>query len=77
MTSDQPEPLSTANDELEHELDNVITLHQQLQKPDTLTSHQLSHSNLTFQPSNQSPNEIETRTTEFSNVNIPMRNPNY
>ena len=56
MTSDQPDPSSPFNGELEYELDNLITLQQQLQNPNTLTVHHLSQ----FRSFSESSNPVST-----------------
>ena len=53
------------NTQLSHELDNLITLQQQLQYPQTLTIHQLSLSIISSNPS----------TPTHSSNYIPLQNP--
>ena len=42
MTSDAPDPSSLVDGELEKELDSFISLQQQIQNPNTLTTYHLS-----------------------------------
>ena len=51
LTSEPSDKNSSVNTQLSHELDNFITLQQQLQHPQTLTIHQLSQSIKSFNPS--------------------------
>ena len=69
MTSDQPDPSSPLTEDLEHEVDNFITLQQQLQNDNTLTIRNLANRILfgNFQPSlhsrrNPSPSSIQKKT---------------
>ena len=61
MESDQPDPPSPFNEELESELDNFITLHQQVQKTNTLTLHHLSQSCFSSESSNPASTLEENR----------------
>ena len=61
MTSYPPDPPSPVNEELENELDNFITLQQQLQNPNTLTIHHLSQTITSSQSSNPASTNEETR----------------
>ena len=54
ITSDPPDHSSPVDTELENELDNFITLQQQLQHPNTLTTHHLSQT-ITSSESSNSP----------------------
>ena len=67
MTSDQPDPPNPFTDEQENELDNFITLQQQLQITNTLRTHQLSRSLSNSESSNQSSNAVETRAHRVFN----------
>ena len=71
-TSDQPDPPSLITEELKNDLDNFITLQQQLQNNNTLTVHQLSHSISNSESSNQSPNEIERRAHQVFERKHPI-----
>ena len=61
MKNDQPEPSSPVNEELEHELDNFITLQQLLQNTKALIIHHLSQSIYSSESSNPASTVAETR----------------
>ena len=71
MTSDQPDPSSPFNGELEYELHNLITLRQQLQNPNTLTIHQLSQFISFSESSNPASTIEETRAYRVSKRKHP------
>ena len=58
LTSEPSDSNSSVNTQIAHELDNFITLQQQLQHPQTLTIHQLSQSKILSNPS--TPNSLFT-----------------
>ena len=66
-TGDQPDPPSPVNEELENELDNFLTLQQQLQNPNTLTIHHLSQSTLSSNSSKPACTIAETRAHRLFN----------
>ena len=75
MTSDPPDLPSPVNEELENELDNFITLQQQLQNPNTLTIHHLSQTITSSKSSNASSTAEETqahRVFKRNHFNTPM-----
>ena len=55
LTSEPSYNNSSVNTQLSHELDNFITLQQQLQHPQILTIHQLSQSIISSNPSISTP----------------------
>ena len=61
LTSDPPDSLSPVDGELENELDNFITLQQQLQNPNPLTIHHLSQTITSSESSNPASTTEETR----------------
>ena len=61
MTSDPPNPHSPVDEELENELDNFITLQQQLQNPNKLTIHHLSQTMTSSESFKQASTTEETR----------------
>ena len=63
MASDQIDPPSSVNEKLEIDLDNFITVQQQLQNPHTFTIHHLSQSIFSSESSNPA------STTEESQAN--------
>ena len=75
MSSDQPDSPCPVNEELENELDNFITLQQQLQNPNTLTIHHLSQSITSSKSSNPAATIEETRAHRVfkrKHPNTPM-----
>ena len=66
LTSEPSDNNSSVNTEISHELDNFITLQQQLQHSQTITIHQLSQSKKSSNPSTRTP----------SSNYIPSPNPN-
>ena len=67
LTSEPSDNNSSVNTQISHELDNFITLQQQLQHPQTLTIHQLSQSVISSNPSTPIP------STKY----IPSRYPSF
>ena len=61
MTSDPHDLHRPVDEELENELDNFITLEQQVQKPNTLTIHHLSQTITSSVSSNLASTTKETR----------------
>ena len=55
LTSEPSDNNSSVNTQRSHELDNFITLQQQLQQPQTLTIHQLSQSIISSNPETLTP----------------------
>ena len=55
LTSEPSDNNSSENTQISHELDNFITLQQQLQHPQTLTIHQLTQSIISSNPSTPTP----------------------
>ena len=72
MTSDPPDHSSPVNTELKNELDNFITLQQQLQHPNTLTFHHLSQTMTSSVSSNPHPLLEKPEPTEYLNGNSPI-----
>ena len=52
MTSDPPEPSSAVDEELENDLDNFLTLQQQLQNPNKLKNQHLLQTMTSSESSN-------------------------
>ena len=85
MTSDQPDPPSSVTESLEKELDNFITLQQQLQYTNTLTIHQLAHSissshktpttDKTAETSDKTPTAVDYRTRRVFKRKHPNAQP--
>ena len=71
MTSDPPDHSSPVEIELEKELDNFITLQQQLQHPNTLTIHDLSQSMISSESSNSPSTTGETRAHRVFQRKLP------
>ena len=65
LTSEPSDNNDSENTQISHELDKIITLHQQLQHPQTLTIHQISRP---ITPSNPS-------TPISSSTHTPSQNP--
>ena len=76
MSSNQPDAPIPVTEELEHEVDNFITLLQQLLKSNILNIHQLSHSISTSESSTDYPTKHKKDPTESLNANISTHNPN-
>ena len=60
LTSEPSDKNSSVNIQISNELDNFITLQQQLQHPQTLTIHQLSQSIISSNPSTPTPSSNYT-----------------
>ena len=71
MTSDPPDHSSPVDTELENELDNFITLQQQLQHPNTLTIHHLSQTIPSSESSNSPSTTGETRAQRVFKRKLP------
>ena len=75
MTSDPPDHSklsSKTNTELENELDNFISLQQQLQHPNTLTIHHLPQTMKSSESSDPHPLLEKPEPTEYLNENSPI-----
>ena len=64
MTSDPPDHSIPVDTDFENELDNFITLQQQLQQPNTLTIHHLSQTITSFESSNSPSTTRENRAQQ-------------
>ena len=72
MTSDPPDHSSPVDIEFENELDNFITLQQQLQQhPNTLTIHHLSQTITSSESSNSPSTTGETRAQQVFERKLP------
>ena len=60
LTSEPFDNNSSVNTQISNELDNFITLQQQIQHPQTLTNHQLSQSITLSNPSTPTPSQNPT-----------------
>ena len=67
---------SAVNTQISHELDNFITLQQQLQQPQTLTIHQLSQSIIPSNPSTPSPSSHYTPLQNPTSSSTPSSSTN-
>ena len=77
ICSDQPDPFSPMTDnQLEHELDNFITLQQHIHNTNTLTIHQPTRSTSASESSIQSAEAEATIALEFFNANTLTQHPN-
>ena len=71
LTSEPSDNNSSMNTQLSHELDNFITLQQQLQHPQTLTIHQLSQSITSSNPSTPTPSSNYTPSQNPTSPSTP------
>ena len=77
LTSEPSDNNSSVNRQISHELDNFITLLQQLQHPQTLTIHQLSQSIISSNPSIPAPSSNYTPSQNSTPSSNPSSNRAY
>ena len=71
LTREPSDNNDSDNTQISHELDNFITLQQQLQHPQTLTIHQLSRSISSSNPSNPTPSSNYTPSQNPTSSSTP------
>ena len=76
LTSEPSDNNDSANKQISHELDNFITLQQQLQHPQTLTIHQLSQSIRSSNPSTPTPSSQYTPSQNPTSSSTPSSSTN-
>ena len=76
LTSEASDNNISVKTQLSHELDNFITLQQQLRHPQTLTIHQLSHSIIYSNPSTQTPASHYTPSQNPTSSSTPSSSTN-
>ena len=71
LTSEPSDNNFSVNKQISHELDNIITLQQQLQHPQTPTIHQLSQSIISSNPSTPTPSSDYTLSQDPTSSSNP------
>ena len=77
LISDLSNNNSSVHTQISHELDNFITLQQQLQHPQTLTIHQLSQSIISSNPSSPTPSSTPASSTNRAQRNLKRKIPQH
>ena len=76
LTSEPSDKNSPVDTQISHELDNFITLQQQLQHPQTLTIYQLSQSITSSNPSTPTPSSYYTSSQNPTSSSNPSSSAN-
>ena len=76
LTNEPSENNDQDHTKISHELDNFITLQQQLQHPQTLTIHQLSRSLTSSNPSTPTPSSTYTPSQNPTSTSTPSSSTN-